>query len=113
LGRDAWSAARYVSARVVEAEQRLPDGICHKPPHFTFLMKFHFALGRMDVDIHCGRIDFQKEAADREPPFHQRCVIPFQQRIIQPAVFHRPAIYKEVLILASSPGNARCADETP
>ena len=39
---------------------------------FKFAVEFHLALGRMDVHVHGGGINFQKQAADRIAAFHQR-----------------------------------------
>ncbi len=67
----------------------------------------------MNVDIHTGGIDFQKQAADRVTALHQRGVIAFQEREVQAAVFHRAAIDEQMLLF---PGGARQAgrtDETP
>ena len=59
----------------VEIEQRLPDRLGHQPAHFGFPMKLHLTLGGVDVDVHGGGVDFQKQAGDGVAPFHQRGVI--------------------------------------
>src|SRR6266481_3459795 len=54
----------------MKLEQRLAYSLGDKPPHFRFLMEFHFPLGRMDVDVHRCRRDFEEQAADRVAALH-------------------------------------------
>jgi hypothetical protein len=81
-------------------QQRLLHRLRHYFPHFSFAMKLHFALGRMNVHVHGGGIDFQKQATDRIPSLHQRCVITFQQGKVDAAIFDRPPVYEDVLVLS-------------
>ena len=76
-------------------------------------MKFHLALGRMDVHIHGGGGNFEEQTAHRVAPLHQRGVIAFDQREVEAAILHRPAIHKQVLVLARGARHPRRADETP
>src|SRR6266850_3688465 len=76
----------------VKSQQRLPDGLRDEAAHFGFAMKFHLALGRVDIHVHRSRIDFQKQTADRIATFHQSSVIPFQQREIESSILDRTAI---------------------
>jgi hypothetical protein len=54
----------------MEFEQRLSDRLGNDSSDFAFPMKFYFAFGRMDVDVHTRRVDFQEKAAYRVSPFH-------------------------------------------
>ena len=82
-------------------EQRFADRLGHEPSHRAFLVEFYLSFGGMNIDVHGGRIDFQKESADRIAPFHERGVIAFQQRIIESAILNRPAVDEKVLVLPS------------
>src|SRR4051812_6655456 len=93
--------------------QSLPDRFSDNAAHGEFLAEFNFALGRVDIDIDRSRIDFQEKAAERVAAFHQHRVIAFEEGIIQSAVFHGPAVYENMVVIASCPGNARSADESP
>ena len=85
----------------VEIQQSLPNGFRHEASHFGLAMKLHFAFCRMNVDVHRGRINFQKKATDRISSFHQRRMIAFEQREIETAIFHRSTINEQVLVFAS------------
>ena len=109
-GAADWSpSAREPRFGRMEFQQGFPHGLRHQPPHLSFLVEFHLALGRMDIHIHRRRIDFQKQAADRITAFHQRRVIAFQQGKIQSAILHRPAVDEQMLVLARGARNARRA----
>jgi len=73
---------------------RLSDDLPHRP----FVMKLHFALGGMNVDIHCRGVDFQKQTANRIATFHQRRVIPFEQCEIESTVLDWTAVDKKMLV---------------
>ena len=47
----------------MEIEQRLPDSLGHQPAHLGFPMKLHLTLGRVDVDVHGGWVNFQNRQA--------------------------------------------------
>ena len=81
-------------------EQGVADGLRDVFTHLKFPMKFHLALGRMHVYVYGGGIDFQKEAANRESPFHQGCVATFDEGVIDSPVFDGPPIDEYELALA-------------
>ena len=107
----AWTSGLRLAG--VEIEQRLPDGLGYQATHFGFPMKLNLALGGVDVDVHGGWINFQKEAGDGVAPFHQRGVVAFKQREVKAAILHRTTVHKEVLVLAGGTGDAGRAEETP
>ena len=76
-------------------------------------MEFHLALGGMDVHVHGGGINFQKQAADRVTALHQRCVITFDERIIDAAILDRAAVDENELAIARRARDAGRADQTP
>ena len=94
----------------MKREQGFLDGLRDKFSDFKLAMKFHFSLGRMDVHVHSGGIDFEKEAADRITAFHQRRVIAFDERIVDAAIFHRSAIDENKLAVARRARNAGRTD---
>jgi hypothetical protein len=84
----------------VEGEQCFLHRLGDQFPDFKFAVEFHLALGRVDVHVHGGGINFQKQAADRVAAFHQRGVIALEQRVIEAAVFDRTAVDEQVLAFA-------------
>ena len=104
---------RRLSGRGVKVQKRFPNRLGQQLAHGPFAMEFHLALGRVDVHVHFRRIDFQKQTANRIAVFHQRGMIAFQQREIDAAIFHRPAVDEHMLVRARGPGDARRADEAP
>ena len=97
----------------MECQQRFPNRLGDQLPDFRFAMKFHLALGRMNVYIHRRRINFQEQAADRVTALHQRRVITFDERVVESAVFHRAAVDKNKLAVARRAGNAGRAGQAP
>ena len=97
----------------MKTKQCFTHGLCDQLPDFSFPMEFNLAFGRMNVHVHFGRIDFHQQAANRIAPFHERRVIAFQQRVIESAIFHRTAVYEEMLVLARGARNSRRTDKTP
>ena len=76
----------------MEAQNRFSHSLGQQAAHLRFLVEFHLALGRMDVHVHRRRIQFEEQAAHGIPAFHQRGVIPLDQRVVEAAIFHRPAV---------------------
>src|SRR5207253_3809049 len=76
-------------------------------------MKPYLAFGGMNVDVHLGWSQFEKQTADRIAPFHQGSVIAFEQRVVERAVFDRAAVDEQVLVLARGSRNAWRAHEAP
>ena len=97
----------------MKSQQRLADRLRNQAARLRFAMKFYFSLGRMDVDVHRSRINFQKQAKDWIAAFHECRVIALQQCKIQPAIFHWPAIHEQVLFITRRAGNAGLPDEAP
>ena len=97
----------------MEFEKRLAHGLRHKPSHFGFAMKFHLALGGMNVHVHGRGINFHEQTANRVTAFHQRGVVAFEQREVEAAILDRPAIHEDVLVLARGTRRARRADQSP
>ncbi len=96
---DCWLAPRpRLSA--VELQQGLPDGLTHHAPHLEFAVKLHLTLGRMNVNVHIRRVEFNEQAADRVAAFHQGGVVAFEQGEIEASVLDGAAIDKEVLVFA-------------
>ena len=78
----------------VEFEQRFPDGLRRELAHFAFAMEFNFAFRGMDVDVHGGGIDFEKQTADGVASFHQGGVITFEEREIEAAIFNGATVHE-------------------
>ena len=76
-------------------------------------MELHFALGRVNVDIHGGGVDFQKQAAHWIPSLHERGVIALNERVINPPIFDGPAIDEDKLSIAGGARNSRRPDQSP
>ena len=97
----------------MKRQQRIMHGLGGEFPHFKFAVEFHLALGGMDVHVHGGGINFEKQTADRIAAFHQRVVIALDERIIDAAIFHRPAVHKNKLAVARRARDARRTDQSP
>ena len=82
----------------MQFKQRLADCLGDQPADLRLAMKSDLALGRMDIHIHGGRINFQKQAANGIAPFHQGSVVSLEQREIQPAILDRPAVNEQMLV---------------
>ena len=105
LGFGLWDLG--LDFRRMESQQRLLHRLGDQFPDFKFAVKFHLAFGRMDVHVHGGGINFQKQAADRVAAFHQRGVIALEQRVVEAAIFDRAAVDEQMLALARRARNAR------
>src|SRR5689334_16065648 len=96
---------------------KFQQGFAHRAAdesaHGAFVAELHFAFCGMNVHIHRGRIDFQKQATDRKTSLHERSVIAFKQRVIDAAVFDWPLIDEDMLLLARGTRHARRAYQTP
>ena len=97
----------------MKRQQRFPDRLRDQFADFKFAVKFHLALGRMNVHVHRRRINFQEQAADRITAFHQRRVVAFDERVVEAAIFHRAAVDKTNWLVARRARNARRTDQTP
>ena len=97
----------------VKLEQGFADRLRDQAPDLGFLMEFHFALGRMDVDVHRRRIDLQKKTTDRVASFHQGSVVTFEQGEVEAAIFDGAPVDEEMLVFAGRARNTRRSDETP
>ena len=97
----------------MKREQCFFDRLGDKFADFKFAVKFHLALGGMDIHVHGGGVNFQKEAADRVAALHQRRVVTLDERIIDAAIFHGPAVDENKLAVARRARDARRADQTP
>ena len=80
---------------------------------FKLAVEFHLALGRMDVHVHGGGVNFEEQAADRIAAFHQRVVITLDEGVIDAAVFHRAAVDENELAVARRARDAGRADQPP
>ena len=78
----------------MKREQRLPHRLRDEPAHLEFAMELHLALGRMDVHVHGGGINFHEQAAHRIAALHQRRVIALEQGEVESAVIHGPAVHE-------------------
>ena len=97
----------------MKRQQRVMHGLRDEFSHFKFAVEFHLALGGMDVHVHGGGINFEKQAADRIAAFHQRVVIALDERVIDAAIFHRPAVDENELAVARRARNAGRTDQAP
>ena len=97
----------------MKGEEGFADGLAHAPADFGFAVKLHLAFGGVDVDIHGRRIQFEKKAAHGIAALHEGGVVTLHEGVVQPAVFHGPAVHKEVLALARGTRNAGGPDEPP
>ena len=84
----------------MKRQQRIAHSLGGVSADLELAMKFHFALGRMNVHVHGGGINFQKQTADRITTLHQRIVIAFDQRVVDAAVFHGPPVDENELAFA-------------
>ena len=84
-------------------QQRLTHRFSHQMTNGPFFTKLNLAFLRMNIHVHRGRIDFEKEAAHRIAAFHQSGVIAFDEGKTQPTILDWPLVYKEVLIISSAP----------
>src|SRR5206468_6046589 len=82
-------------------------------PHGSFVVELYFAFRGMNVHVHRRRINFQEQTANRIAAFHQRGVVAFKERVIEPAIFDGPAIYEEMLFIPCGTRHTRLADKTP
>ena len=94
-----------MSAGVVFQEDGA-HGFHDKLSDLALAMKFHLALGRVDIDVHLAGIEFQKETADRVAALHQGGMIAFDEGTVEAAVFNGASIDEEVLIGSRGAGNA-------
>jgi hypothetical protein len=97
----------------MKMEQGLTNGLGDRLANGFFRMEFNLAFGRVNVDIDLARIDFQKQTTHGETSLHQRGVVALDQRKIEPAVFHGPAIDEKILGVAGCAGNAGSAYQAP
>src|SRR5947199_10433569 len=97
----------------MKIQQSLPNCLGDKPSHFGFAMEFYFAFCGMNIDIHCGRIDFEEEATDRITALHQRGMVTFKQSEIETAIFHRAAIDEQMLVFAGSARDTGRSHKSP
>ena len=97
----------------MERQQRFLDRLRDKFPDFKFAVKFHLAFGRMNVHVHRSGITFEEQAADRVTAFHQRRVIAFDERVVEPAIFNRAAVDEQMLALARRARNTGRTNQTP
>ena len=67
---------------------------------FKFAVKFHLAFGGMDVHVYGSGINFKEQAADRVAAFHQGVMITLNQRVVDAAIFHGPAVDENKLAVA-------------
>ena len=79
----------------MEGQQRLPNRLGCKTPNLCLIVKPHLPLGRVNVDIHAGRINAQKETAYRVSSLHQCRVIAFKQGKLKEAIAQWQASLKE------------------
>ena len=97
----------------MKRQQRVMHGLGGEFADFKFAVEFYFALGRMDVHVHGGGINFEKQAADRVAAFHQRVVITFDERVVDAAIFDGPTVHENELAFACRARDAGRADQTP
>ena len=97
----------------MKRQQRVAHGLGGEAADLKFPVKFHLALGRMDVHVHGGGIDFEEQAADGIAALHQRVVITFDERVVDAAIFHRAAVDENKLAIARGARDAGRTDESP
>ena len=84
-------------------EERLADGLSHKPAHQLLLVELHFPFGGVNIHIDRPRTELQEEATHREAAFHQGGVVSFQKREVQAAVLDRAAVNEQMLLIPRAP----------
>jgi hypothetical protein len=94
-------------------QQGLSDCLGRESPNFAFVVKPHLAFGRMNIDIHGCRIDFEKQTADRKAALHEGRVVTFEQGKIQTPILHRPAVDKQMLVFPCGARHSWRADKAP
>ena len=97
----------------MKRQQRVARGLGDEFSDFKFAVEFHLALGRMDVHVHGGRINFQKQATHRIAAFHQRRVAAFDERVVDAAIFNGTAVDENELAVARCARDAGRADQPP
>src|SRR5271156_1650969 len=97
----------------MKREQRIAHGLGGEFADLKLAVEFHLALGGMNVHVHGGGINFEKQAADRVAAFHQRRVVAFDERVVKPAIFDRAAIDEQMLTLSRRSRYAGRAGQTP
>ena len=97
----------------MKREQCFFHGLRDEFSDFKLAVEFHLALGGMDVHVHGGGINFEKQAANRVTAFHQRVVIAFDERVIDAAIFHGTPIHENKLAITRRARDAGRADQTP
>ena len=97
----------------MKRQQRLLHGLREQPPHIPLVMELHLALGRVDVDVHLGRVDLDEQAAERELPLHQRGVVALDEGTVEAAILDRPPVDKQMLVGAGRARHTRRADQAP
>ena len=97
----------------MKGKQGFLDRLRDEFSDFKLAVKFNLALGRMDIHIHGGRINFEKQAADRITALHQRRVVALDERVIDAAIFHRAAVDENKLAVARRARDAGRANQTP
>ena len=97
----------------VEPQEGFANRLGQQLAHGPFAMEFHLALGRVDVDVHLRRIDFEKQAANRVAVLSSTpCGSPPTSEI-DAAILHRPAVDKNMLLRPAGARNARRAQQSP
>ena len=106
-------AADRTAGFVMKRQQRVVDRPGHEFAHFKFPVKLHLPLRRMDIHVHCRRVNFDKQAANRVAPLHQGVMVALNQRVIDAPILHGTPIYKHKLAIPGRPRHPRRANQTP
>jgi len=91
----------------------IDDGFGDEAADASFAVELHLTFGGVDVDVDLAGIEFQKKAAERVATLHEGVVVAFDQGGIETAVFNRPPVDEEMLVVPGGPGDARGTDPSP
>jgi hypothetical protein len=89
------------------------DGLGDELADGSFAVEFHLAFGGVDIDVHLAGIEFEEQAGDGVPAFHEDIVIAFDEGGVEAAVFDGTPVDEDVLVVAGGAGDAGGADPAP
>jgi hypothetical protein len=90
----------------MKLQQGFSHGLSRQLPHGSFSAKLHFALGRVNIHVHGGGVEFEEQTADGITALHQSGVIPLNEREVESAVLHRAPVHEKMLVIACGARNS-------
>ncbi len=93
--------------------QRTVQGAVEEVVHHAAVAKAHLVLGRMDVDVHRRRVDFQEQHEGRMPAVEQHVAVGLAHRVGDQLVAHHAPVDVEILQVRLAAREGRQADPAP